>query len=309
MNRESQANPFILQSLVKSLGVLSSLKQLMHKHIQLRLTSDGSFFYQKDSKVCMEIEIDGQTYKLGFGSSATTVVSIVCVLLIEGGEFDLKTCLTRSLVDEERELIARIACDAHNAAQGRIGSGFDVVTAVFGSCSFEKTDSFCIHSPFSLPPHIGIAVSCGGKGSSRTPVLVRQIKSWREKEESKELWREYSENNESLVQGLSEGRVDELKDLFEAKLEIMHKISECSGSQIVPDELYEVMKATNRLEGVVGCIVAGAGGFDSFYCLYDDRKTQRKAFEVLWNQCDCSVSSIRDSQSGLQITPCEIDYV
>ncbi len=219
----------------------------------------------------------------------------------------MKMCLIRSLLDEERELIARVACDAHNTAQGRIGSGFDVITAVFGSCCFEKTDTFCIHSPFSLPPHIAIALSCGGQGSSRTPVLVRQMKNWREKEESKGLWEEYSENNESLVRALCEGRVNELKNLFEVKLEIMHTISECSGSQIVPDALYKVMKATNDLEGVVGCIVAGAGGFDSFYCLYDDRKTQRKAFEALWNQCDCSVSSIRDNSQGLQITSSEMN--
>ena len=257
----------------------------------------------------MKDENDSQTHKLGFGSSATTVVSVVCSLLMEGGALNLKTCLTRSLLNEERELIARVACDAHNMAQGRIGSGFDVITAVFGSCCFEKTDTFCRHSPFSLPPHIAIALSCGGQGSSRTPVLVRQMKNWREKDDSKGLWHEYSENNESLVRALCNGHMDDLKDLFEAKLEIMHRISECSGSQIVPDALYEVMKATNELEGVIGCIVAGAGGFDSFYCLYDERKTQRETFEDLWNECGCSVSSIRDNPNGLYITSSEMNCI
>ena len=46
--------------------------------------------------------------KLGFGSSATTVVSIVTLLLLES------RAVSESLVERERELISHLSCKAHN---------------------------------------------------------------------------------------------------------------------------------------------------------------------------------------------------
>lgn len=57
MNRESEGNPFLLHSISKSLDVLSSVEHLMYKHIKMRITSDGSFFYQKDSTVCRRMRV------------------------------------------------------------------------------------------------------------------------------------------------------------------------------------------------------------------------------------------------------------
>lgn len=56
MNRESEENLFLLHSISKSVDVLSSVEHLMHKHIK-EDTSDGSFFYQKDSRVCRRMRI------------------------------------------------------------------------------------------------------------------------------------------------------------------------------------------------------------------------------------------------------------
>ena len=51
MSRESEGNPFLFYAISKSLEVLNTVEHLMHKHLKMKITSDGSFFYQKDSIV------------------------------------------------------------------------------------------------------------------------------------------------------------------------------------------------------------------------------------------------------------------
>ena len=247
--------------------------------------------------------------KLGLGSSSTTVVSILCVLLIESGHVPLSTCLTNATPSTFYTLLSQLACKAHNAAQGRIGSGFDVITAVFGSCVFEKTESGCLHTPFSLPPHVSIALSSGGKASSKTPVLVRRVREWRQQMDAEALWKRYGENNEQIIQifqqetpsEILEGWIDDVRQLYQEKLEIMYEISEKSASDIIPRDLYGVLKETNAVKGVIGCMVAGAGGFDSFYCLYDDRLTNIAKINAVWKKGGCEVATIRESKQGIHI--------
>lgn len=247
--------------------------------------------------------------KLGLGSSSTTVVSILCALLIESEYIPLSTCLNNTIPPTFYTLLSQLACKAHNAAQGRIGSGFDVITAVFGSCIFEKTESDCLHTPFSLPPHISIALSCGGKESSKTPVLVRRVREWRQQTDAEALWKSYRENNEQIVRVFQqkthsetlEGWIDNVRQLYQAKLEIMYQISEQSASDIVPRDLYSVLKETNTVKGVIGCMVAGAGGFDSFYCLYDDRLINISEISAIWKKGGCEVATICESKQGIHI--------
>lgn len=250
---------------------------------------------------------------MGLGSSSTTVVSILCVLLLESGQLDLSSFLTNQLPPSSFQLLSQLACDTHNAAQGRIGSGFDVITAVFGSCVFEKVENGCHHTPFCLPPHISLALSCGGTSASKTPVLVRRVREWRQQPCADALWRAYGENNAQIVRMFQQARevakeneveqwMRTMKQLYRDKLAIMFQISEASSSDIVPKELYHILAETNEVKGVIGCMVAGAGGFDSFYCLYDERSTKISEIEHIWMKCGSSISTIHESKQGLRIT-------
>ena len=225
------------------------------------------------------------------------MVSIVTVLLLESHT------VSESLTERERELISCLSCKAHNTAQGHVGSGFDIVTAVFGSCVFERRGDECVHSPFHLPSSVSIALSCGNHQSSSTPALIHRVKGWRKLEEAKRAWQEYAENNASIVRVLREGsNMTELKQLYEEKLEIMFRISQGSNSGIVPDELYSIIQETLHVEGVIGCAVAGAGGFDSFYCLYDNQYVHPAQLEAIWKKAGCQVSSIVEGRNGLTIS-------
>ena len=40
---------------------------------------------------------------------------------------------TNCLCEEDRSLIAEISLQAHFNAQGKVGSGYDIITAIYGS--------------------------------------------------------------------------------------------------------------------------------------------------------------------------------
>lgn len=81
----------------------------------------------------------GDTNKTGLGSSASLVTSLVSGLLLHFGVADLESPASR---DE----IHSLAQAAHCLAQGKVGSGFDVSSAVFGTHVYRR------FSPVALEP-------------------------------------------------------------------------------------------------------------------------------------------------------------
>lgn len=203
--------------------------------------------------------------------------------------------------------------DAHQRAQGGVGSGYDIITGVFGSCVYRRDQSSplcCRSSPFHLAESLVVVFGYGGSKSSSTPVLVRRIKEWRRQSsaEERELWSEYGRNNEAIISMmLGEGDKAALKQLYVSKLEIVRKIGVASGSNIVPDEVYELMKKTNKVDWVVGCMIAGAGGADSFYCLCDAARWSADAIETIWKEWDYHVSPVQVWEQGLTLVCQEWD--
>lgn len=72
--------------------------------------------------------------KTGLGSSAALVTSLTAALLthyLPQSDFDLTTA-------EGKRTLHNLAQAAHCAAQGKVGSGFDIATAVYGSCRYRR---------------------------------------------------------------------------------------------------------------------------------------------------------------------------
>ena len=197
--------------------------------------------------------------------------------------------------------MATLAIQAHNEAQHRSGSGYDILTGVYGSCVLSVTDSQLSHTPFSLPVGLAIVLSQGGGKSSSTPVLVKSLQAWRRGEGSEALWERYRQNNEALVEALVRAEVAPLHRLYEERLEVMLELSHASGSGVLPDELFPVLKETMRIEGVVGCGVAGAGGFDSFYALVKKGEWRRDLVERLWSTHGFSLSGAHEDDGGMVV--------
>jgi phosphomevalonate kinase len=72
--------------------------------------------------------------KTGLGSSAAMVTSLVAALLCHFNAVDINK-------ESGREIVHRVAQFVHCLAQGKVGSGFDVSSATFGSQKYTRFDS------------------------------------------------------------------------------------------------------------------------------------------------------------------------
>lgn len=77
--------------------------------------------------------------KTGLGSSAAMTTAVVASLLQYFGRVDLPLHgAAKEDVETDLELVHSVAQAAHCAAQGKIGSGFDVSCAVYGSQRYVR---------------------------------------------------------------------------------------------------------------------------------------------------------------------------
>jgi len=144
--------------------------------------------------------------KTGLGSSAALVSAIVAAFF---AQFNLLTA--------HNHLAHHLAQFCHCSAQGKVGSGFDVAAAFYGSQRYTRfapqlietllheasqkplpsatllsslqTSPWIQHVPFSLPP--GLHLLLGDvQGGSETPGMVKKVLEWRQKQPSlaTELW-------------------------------------------------------------------------------------------------------------------------
>lgn len=91
-----------------------------------------------------------KVHKTGLGSSAALTTSLVASLLIHLG------VVSRDLSDEDLALLHNAAQLAHCAAQGKVGSGFDVSSAVWGSQVFRRFDPMALEALLQEVPAIGV---------------------------------------------------------------------------------------------------------------------------------------------------------
>lgn len=189
--------------------------------------------------------------KTGMGSSAALITSIVSALLLKFGVISKEGFARRDSGD--RALAHNIAQLVHCLAQGKVGSGFDVSAAVFGSHVYTRFDPRVLaplmdvtedisnfariplrpvldpgaavdHNkptwnskvvPFQLPPLVRLVLADVAGGSS-TPSLVKKVNEWRSKntEDARRLWTSIDLSNKNMVDSLRE-----LSSLYKADTE------------------------------------------------------------------------------------------
>ncbi|KAF8798715.1 phosphomevalonate kinase [Phlegmacium glaucopus] len=165
-------------------------------------------------------------HKTGLGSSAALITSLTASLLVH-----LSVIPATSLEEDDnddRRLAHNLAQFVHCVAQGKVGSGFDVSAAVFGSHVYTRFDPSVIQNllddssssllstlsssnsawnyvigNFKLPPYTRIMLADVDAGSD-TPSLVGKVLKWRKDKnlEANALWVHLNQLNQSLAQTL-----------------------------------------------------------------------------------------------------------
>ncbi|KAJ7623400.1 ribosomal protein S5 domain 2-type protein [Roridomyces roridus] len=170
-----------------------------------------------------------EVHKTGLGSSASLITSLVSSLLLH---FSVIAPSDLAETDTEgRRLAHNLAQFVHCLAQGKVGSGFDVSAAVFGSHVYTRFDPIVLQnlmsddapksqplvpviSPsneawnyrvtnFQLPPLTRMMLADVDAGSD-TPSLVGKVLKWRKDDSATAdaLWSSLGLLNDSLAQTL-----------------------------------------------------------------------------------------------------------
>jgi phosphomevalonate kinase len=255
-------------------------------------------------------------HKTGLGSSAALVTAFTGALLshyLPASRFSLSTPSGRSKLHN-------LAQAAHCAAQGKVGSGFDVAAAVYGTCVYQRFSPSLLASlgetgspgfasrvravvddedgewdtqtrkeGVAIPEGLAL-VMCDVDCGSQTVGMVKEVLAWRKRDPdgSKALWDQLQASNEVLGTTLAEGPVGDLETAFENVREKIREMGRRSGVPIEPQEQTDLLDAlTKGMTGVVGGVVPGAGGYDAVALLVkDDKETldELNAFLAKWSK-------------------------
>ncbi|KAN0022338.1 hypothetical protein ACTFIU_004518 [Dictyostelium citrinum] len=184
-------------------GFYSQIPQLKKRNLSISFESLKSL--PKFLAVTGSLE---ELQKTGLGSSAALVSSLTASLLSFFGAIDLESKNDQQQLQKDKTVLHNLAQVAHCIAQGKIGSGFDISSAVFGSQVYRRFSPELIndilklydsklypnskellkcisetewdnkHLDMGLPRGLHLLLADVSIGSN-TPVMVKKILEWR----------------------------------------------------------------------------------------------------------------------------------
>ncbi|QIW98845.1 hypothetical protein AMS68_004363 [Peltaster fructicola] len=306
-DRPTSRNPFVETTLRYVLSYISKLTNASFGSASLIILADNDYYTTPaelpNGERFHNFRIPlSKVHKTGLGSSAALVTALTAALLQHYlPEFDLKS-------NGAKQRLHNLAQAAHCAAQGKVGSGFDVASAVFGSCIYRRfspqilsslpepgTDAFAtrlvqavnetdvrwdteiLKNEVVVPKGLRMVmcdVSCG----SQTPGMVKKVLAWRvsQPEAANTIWKDLDGANLHLAAELREvaktSDYTRLTASFDAIRRQIRKMGEGSDVPIEPPAQTRLIDACCKIDGVIGGTVPGAGGYDAIVLLIEDKE-------------------------------------
>ncbi|KAF3924001.1 hypothetical protein ABW21_db0203793 [Orbilia brochopaga] len=295
----SGANPFVATALRYALSYLG-LDSI--PSTTLTILADNDYYSQPPPPLPrfnnLHVPLSG-AHKTGLGSSAALVTALTACLLSHLSSTDVKSHL---------HVLHNLAQAAHCAAQGKVGSGFDVAAATYGSCEYQRfppsvlaaipdpsSQTFTTQlrdtvrsewpmtcTPVVLPQSLGLVLG-DVRGGSETPGMVRSVLDWRKNDaDSQKTWDALDARNRSLITAVTSLSSDNedttinaaapsIKQRIADIRSAVRSLGEKAGVPIEPTSQTALLDAaTAAVNGVLGGVVPGAGGFDAVCFLYID---------------------------------------
>ncbi|BGP33337.1 phosphomevalonate kinase [Rhodotorula toruloides] len=244
----SSSNTFVHLSVQAALQLASALNpSATFGPLEVTIVGSNDFYSQSRSDSApvpfapLNCKIRN-VHKTGLGSSAAMVTSLTSSLLLHWTSSPSSTPWSSARLpnpdNETIHLLHNLAQYVHSLAQGKVGSGFDVSAAVYGSQTYRRfaveclgdlldpqangaskissKDLLSVLSPslnpawtapstagsvtsFSLPPHTLLLLADVDAGSN-TPSMVGKVMQWKKAapEEAERVWSELGRSNEKL---------------------------------------------------------------------------------------------------------------
>ena len=305
---------------------------LKEKALYVKLLADNDFYSHAKQLKEMGLELtveslrsipagapatsqSGELSKTGLGSSAALITSLVAAILHFFGKPHI-------------EQTHRVAQVAHAVVQGKIGSGFDVYAACYGSSVYTRYSREAIEaaeSPLasiesSLWDHKGdkimlpckMQLVCGDvAGGSETPSMSRKILAWKSAAIAvdgnvPDLWQRLLEANNMAIKAMktlcsssvvSDDQIENLKGALKESRKLLKCIGEAADVPVEPDVQTSLCDATMAIEGVIAAGVPGAGGYDAVFALVKGQAA-RESVERLWTSRGVCPLLLSEDKSG-----------
>lgn len=325
-------------TLAYTLSYLSTIPTTNLKPIKITILADNDYYSQPSSSTITTLSPSSRfidfgvplsaAHKTGLGSSAALVTSLTFALL------------THFSHSSSPSILHNLAQASHCAAQGKVGSGFDVAVATYGTCKYrrfspsilsslpspgtsdfatslravvhneglkQEWDTECIKGRVTIPKGMAL-VMCDVDCGSNTPSMVKKVLAWCKADPvgSKALMDDLQSCNDNLERQLAAPEIDmqKLGQAFEAIRSRIREMGEKSGVPIEPKEQTELLDAVTRgVVGVAGGVVPGAGGYDAIVLLVKDDHHMRgelKGFLKKWSKDKGSNVRLLDTEGELE---------
>ncbi|KAK9379389.1 ribosomal protein S5 domain 2-type protein [Kockiozyma suomiensis] len=229
----SRKNPFAQAAVTTILNYLSATGNLPMPipSLTINILSDNAYHSQPHDNVPRfntHSQAISAVPKTGLGSSAALTTVLTAALLSYYGNV--------GRVTENKRLLHNLAQIAHCTAQGKVGSGFDVACAVYGSIVYQRflpsiisaipvvpnelddaKGSEYLHvlkntiesnwnvgtAACAIPPRLRLLMG-DISGGSETPAMVQMVQQWRREggADAESTWTSLGKANQSLISAM-----------------------------------------------------------------------------------------------------------
>lgn len=312
-------NPFVREAIQTVLVYLDLATDATS--LEITIYADNQYYSlpKTQKRFSQSDKTIAETPKTGLGSSAALVTALCASLYFYLSGRDMR----QTISDSDTRTIHNLSQIAHCRAQGKVGSGFDVASAVYGSCLYSRfppsiidhlpvkltteTLMSCVHSDWQMKTEKrqlrkGLKLMMGdvSQGSS-TPGMVKKVLSCAS---ALDIWPSLSISNELLSDCLtadepySDSEQSSIRSYTTSVRNLMKQMGVEAKVDIEPDSQTTVLNETMKIDGVVACGVPGAGGFDAIFAIVSGSEDRVRE---LWKKHDVNVLDVRDDGSGIKL--------
>lgn len=245
--------------------------------------------------------------KSGLGSSAAVTVATVAAIS-EAFGLNIKNNIDR---------VHSVAQYVHAISQGKIGSGFDIAAACFGTINYSRYDPerLTLAEPtillgvnldynarkVSLPPLFKLLAASFPKQSMSTTFSVKKVMEFKNinPNEYANIINNLNESNVNAISAIENNSMDLFRTNFEEGRLLTKKLGELSGVAIETNEHTRLIEESKQ-NGAFVCKLPGAGGGDSIVALCKSKDDKEK-LEKFWKKNGLKILNVGIVNQGVQI--------
>lgn len=302
----------------KKINELSDAEREKAKFVLASISSVKSYLRSKNEDVsCVAVRTKSDDAfsveggKSGLGSSAAVTVATVAAMLNFFGRGGAEP--------HDLELVHKLSQYAHALAQEKVGSGFDIAAATYGTIKYVRYSPSLIDIKESdiarmidkqwdyeierveWPSHFRIVVGNFIQESASTSAMVKQVFAFKKEhpDEYAELIKKIDEADRKAISALESGDYDAFAFHFNQSRLLTKKLGERSGAAIEPEKATRLIEKILSEGKALAAKLPGAGGGDSICAICIDEDSEKKTKSILQKEKGIKLLDVSVQNSGV----------